>query len=293
MLTPEQVNAFQKLAAKIRMGAIRAIAESDGHSGHLGGSMSICDLLAVLYGGVMDVDPKQPQKFDRDTFVLSKGHTAPALYGALAAAGFFPGDVLSTMNYGGTSLPSHADRLKVPGVDVTAGSLGQGLSIAVGITLANQIAGCDKYTYCVIGDGEAQEGQIWEAAMYAAHRKLDHLITFIDFNKKQLDGYVKDVCDLGNPDEKFQAFGWYVQRINGHDMEQIYDATTNAKAHKGQPSFIVLDTIKGKDALEFEEMMFNHAVPVSVEQYESLKHHFSAELSELSRTLNFSNGGGN
>jgi len=282
MLNPEQLKALSELAVKIRAGAIRAIAESDGGSGHLGGSMSICDVLAVLYGNVMDVDPKDPKKFDRDLFVLSKGHCAPALYGALAATGFFPEEVLSTMNYGGTSLPSHADRLKVPGVDVTAGSLGQGLSIAVGLTLANQLAKCDKYTYCIIGDGESQEGQIWEAAMYAAHRKLDHLITFIDFNKKQLDGYVKDVCDIGDPGEKFKAFGWYVQRVDGHDLAQIHEAIMNAKAHQGQPSFIVLDTVKGKDALDYETMMFNHAVPVPAEKYEDLMQHFATELAALS-----------
>lgn len=198
------------------LGAVRAIAESVAHAGHLGGSMSIAEVLTVLYGEVMHIDPKHPKRQDRDTLVLSKGHSAPGLYGVLAATSFFSDDLLSTMNYGGTNLPSHADILKVPGVDATAGSLGQGLSIAVGMAMANRLTECSRYAYCIIGDGESQEGQIWEAAMYAAHQNLDHLITFMDYNKKQLDGYVDDICSLGNPAEKFKAFGRNVWSVDGH-----------------------------------------------------------------------------
>lgn len=278
MLEKEKIVELNKFAAKIRLGAVRAIAESVVHAGHLGGSMSIAEVLAVLYGEVMDVDSKEPKKQMRDTLVLSKGHSAPGLYGALAAKGYFSEDVLSTMNYGGTNLPSHADMLKVPGVDATAGSLGQGLSIAVGIAIANRLIDCDKYSYCIIGDGESQEGQIWEAAMYAAQQNLDHLVGFLDYNKKQLDGYVDDICSLGDPAEKFKAFGWNVWAVDGHDVEQIYDAIVAAKDSKGKPSMIILNTIKGKDALDFENVTYNHAGPVLPDFYERLKAHFQAKI---------------
>lgn len=278
MLNEERVAELNRLAAKIRLGAVRAIAESVVHAGHLGGSMSIAEVLAVLYGEIMYVDPTDPHKADRDTLVLSKGHSAPGLYGALAAKGFISEDVLSTMNYGGTQLPSHADMLKVPGIDATAGSLGQGLSIAVGIALANRLLDCKRYSYCIIGDGESQEGQIWEAALYAAQQKADHVIAFLDYNKKQLDGYVDDICSLGDPAGKFKAFGWDVQTVDGHNVAEIYDAVIAAKSQTGKPSMIVLNTVKGKDALEFENAVYNHAGPIFPEFYERLKAHFQTKI---------------
>lgn len=278
MLNEEKVMELNRLAAKIRLNAVRAIAESVAHAGHLGGSMSIAEVLAVLYGEVMNIDPKKPKKYDRDTLILSKGHSAPGLYGALAATGFFDEELLSTMNYGGTNLPSHADMQKVPGVDATAGSLGQGLSIALGIALANRLTECDKYSYCIIGDGEAQEGQIWEAAMYAAQQNLSHLIAFLDYNKKQLDGFVDDICSLGNPEEKFKAFGWNVWMVDGHDVKKIYEAVSEARQSREKPSMIILNTIKGKDALEFENVLYNHAGPITPEFYEALKTYFQKKI---------------
>lgn len=278
MLDNTQKYELKNLAVKIRMGAVHAIAKAVLPAGHIGGAMSIAEVLAVLYGKEMDTDPADPKKFDRDTLVLSKGHTAPALYAVLAEKGFFPREWLDTMNYGGTNLPSHVDRLKVPGVDATAGSLGQGLSIALGIALANRIAGCDRYSYCIVGDGESQEGQVWEAAMYAAHEKVDHLIAFVDWNKKQLDGDLSEVCDMGSFEEKFRAFGWFAQTVDGHDVEQIDDAIQRAKAQSGKPSVIVLDTVKGKDALDIETLKYNHVAPIGPEKYDQLMAHFQSEL---------------
>lgn len=280
MLNTIQKKELNNLAVKIRMNAVHAIAKAILPAGHIGGAMSIAEVLAVLYGVEMDVDPKEPGKFERDTLVLSKGHTAPALYGVLAEKGFFPKDWLDTMNFGGTNLPSHVDRLKVPGVDATAGSLGQGLSIALGIALANRIVGCEKYSYCIVGDGEAQEGQVWEAAMYAAHQKADHLIAFIDWNKKQLDGDLTEICDMMDFEDKFRSFGWHAQTVNGHDVEAIYDAIENAKTMQGKPSVIVLDTVKGKDALDIETMKYNHVAPIDGEKYKQLMAHFERKLEQ-------------
>ncbi|MBQ8881424.1 MAG: transketolase [Oscillospiraceae bacterium] len=250
---------FEKLkrfSADIRIWTIREIAEAG--FGHIGGSASIADVLAVLYGGMMKIDPQNPKWEDRDWFVLSKGHCAPALYAALALKGFFPMDWLKTLNKGGTSLPSHADMQRVPGIDMSTGSLGQGISAAVGIAYANRLQGRDSWTYCILGDGECNEGQVWEACQTANHFKLDHFITFVDWNKKQLDGTVKEVCDPVDLEAKFRAFGFGAETVKGYDVQAIWEAIQRAKLDSGKPHCIVLDTYKGIGVPLAEAEAFNH-----------------------------------
>jgi len=246
----------KELSRDIRIGLVRAIGSAG--FGHIGGSASIADVLAVLYGGVMNVRPDDPQWPDRDRFVLSKGHCAPALYSALALRGFFPMEWLSTLNQPGTRLPSHADGRLVPGVDMSTGSLGQGLSAAVGIALGNRVQGRGSWTYCVIGDGETNEGEIWEGCEVAHHLKLDHLIVFVDWNKKQLDGRLEDIVDPLDLETKFRAFGFDVQTTCGYDVEAIYHAVQRAKSVAGKPHLILLDTYKGLGINFAEAEEFNH-----------------------------------
>jgi len=250
------IAAMRRLSADIRIETIRALTEA-GY-GHIGGSMSIADVLGVLYGGMMRVRPQQPDWDERDILVLSKGHCGPGLYAALALRGYFPMEYLKEINKGGTHLPSHCDRLKTPGIDMTTGSLGQGMSSAEGIAFANRMKGLDSYTYCIIGDGECQEGEIWEAAELAVQLKLDHFIVFIDDNKKQLDGPVDAVRAGQDLAAKWSAFGWHVQRTTGYDAEAICRSIDIAKAEEGMPSLIVLDTIKGLGADFAEKAAFNH-----------------------------------
>ena len=250
---------FEKLtrfSADIRIWTIRQIAEAG--FGHIGGSASIADVLAVLYGDIMKIDPKNPQWEDRDWFVLSKGHCAPALYATLALKGFFPMDWLKTLNKGGTSLPSHADMLRVPGVDMSTGSLGQGISAAVGIAYANRLQGRDNWTYCIVGDGECNEGQVWEACQTACHFNLDHFMVFVDWNKKQLDGTVKEICNPVDFEAKFRAFGFDVETVKGYDVQAIWEAIGRAKQNIGKPHCIILDTYKGLGVPLAEAEAFNH-----------------------------------
>ncbi len=247
---------MKRFSADIRIELIKQLAEAG--FGHIGGSASIADVLAVLFGGVMKIDPKNPNWEDRDWFVLSKGHSGPALYSALALNGYFPMEMLATLNKEDTCLPSHCDRLKTPGIDMTTGSLGQGISAAVGIALGNTLKGKDSYTYCITGDGELQEGQVWEAAQTAAHYKLDHFITFVDDNKKQIDGCIPQVCEPMDIAEKFKAFGFDTRKVKGYDVEEIYHAIQEAKAVKGKPHVIILDTFKGLGVCFAEREDFNH-----------------------------------
>lgn len=249
------------LAAAIRKNILRTIASKG--SGHVGGSLSIADLLAVLYSGVMNVDPENPQKEDRDIIVLSKGHAGPALYAVLAEKGFFPKDMLDTLNQNRTTLPSHTDRLKTPGVDVTTGSLGQGASLAAGSAFADQIDGKKNTTYLILGDGELDEGQVWESALFTASKKITNLITIVDANGKQLDGKTDDVCSLGSIEDKFRAFGYHVISVeNGNDTGAIYRAIQEAKKEREQPSVLVLHTVKGAGVKKFEEMENCHSTKV-------------------------------
>lgn len=248
--------SIERFSADIRIWTVREIAEAG--FGHIGGSASIADVLAVLYGGMMNIDPKRPDWEERDWFVLSKGHCAPALYATLALKGYFPMEWLKTLNKGGTNLPSHADRLRVPGVDMSTGSLGQGISAAAGICLANRLMGRDSWTYCVVGDGECNEGQVWEACQTAAHQKLDHFVVFVDWNKKQLDGRLETVCNPISFEEKFRAFGFDAATVKGYDVRAIWEAVENAKARPGKPHCIILDTIKGLGVKIAEEQERNH-----------------------------------
>lgn len=253
---------MKQIAKEIRTLTVECIASIG--QGHIGGSLSIVDVLTVLYYKHMNVDPKNPKKLGRDRLVLSKGHAGPALYATLAHKGYFDKSELKTLNRLGTNLPSHCDMNKTPGVDMTAGSLGQGLSCACGMAIASKMDQDNAYIYCIIGDGESQEGQIWEASMFASHRKLDNLIVFLDNNKLQLSGYTKDVMNIGNAASKWESFGFYVQEIDGHDLEQIDIAIQNAKINKGKPSMIVLNTVKGKGIKYAEDAApANHSMPLS------------------------------
>jgi len=234
--------------------------------GHIGGAMSIVETLAALYGGELRCDPDNPGWEGRDRLVMSKGHAGPALYATLCLRGFFPREVLLELNQGGGRLPSHCDMHKTPGVDMTTGSLGQGMSTAIGIALGARLNNSDIYTYLVLGDGELNEGQVWEGAMFAAHYKLGSLIAFIDWNKLQLDGYTKEVMDMGDIEEKFKAFGWHVQTVNGHDPGLIKAAVIEAKKVTGAPSAIVLDTIKGYGCGFAETATANHHMNFTQEQ---------------------------
>lgn len=259
------IDFLKEKAFEIRCLTINEIASFG--SGHIGGAMSICDLLSYLYFDAMNIDPENPRKEDRDRLVLSKGHAGPALYATLALRGFFPIDLLSTLNQGGTMLPSHADMTKTPGIDFTAGSLGQGISAAVGIALSNRIKGINAYTYAIVGDGESQEGQVWEAAELAGAQKLDKFIVFIDVNKQQLDGYTKSIIpeELGDQIERWRSFGFDTECVNGHDISEIKRAVEDTKKREGKPHAIVLDTIKSWGYAPGEGKENNHSMPVSKE----------------------------
>lgn len=257
---------LERFSADIRIETTRAIGEAG--FGHIGGSASIADVLAVLYGGMMKIDPKRPKWEDRDWMVLSKGHCAPALYATLALKQYFPMEWLKTVNKPGTNLPSHADCKKVPGVDMSTGSLGQGMSSAVGIAMANHYRKKESYTYCIIGDGEANEGEIWEACESANHYQLDHLIVFVDWNKKQLDGRLETVCDPVNLEDKFRAFGFDSRTVCGYDVKAIWEGIEAAKAVRGKPHAIVLDTVKGCGVPLAEAQEFNHYLTFGREEAE-------------------------
>jgi len=237
--------------------------------GHVGGCLSVADVLAVLYFDAMNIDPKNPQAEDRDRLVLSKGHAGPALYAALAERGYFDISWLHTLNQPCTSLPSHCDMLRTPGVDMTAGSLGQGISCAVGMAKAGKVFKKDYTVYCIVGDGESQEGQVWEASMAASHLKLDNLILFLDYNKMQIDGMVEDINTLESPVSRWKAFGYFVQEVDGHDVESVANAIQLAKQQKGLPKMIVLNTVKGKGVSFVEQAgPANHNMTISSEQLE-------------------------
>ena len=245
---------LEQKAKRIRQLTISCIASLG--VGHVGGALSICDVLAVLYSGAMHVDPANPKMEGRDRLVLSKGHAGPALYAALANEGFFPLDELSTLNKPGTKLPSHADMRLTTGIDMTAGSLGQGFSCAVGIAAGSKLRKDHATIYAIIGDGESQEGTIWEAAMSAAHYQLDNLIAFTDYNHCQIDGTVEDVAGMVRLEEKWNAFGWSTLSIDGHDVMAIEAAIAAAKAQRGlkKPIMIILNTVKGKGVTYAEKL---------------------------------------
>lgn len=254
----EDILGLKKLAAHIRYDAIMAIKNVG--QGHIGGSLSIADLLAVLYGKQLRYKSEDPNWDDRDWVVLSKGHAGPALYSALAIKGFFKEDTLLTLNNGGTSLPSHPDRLKTPGVDVTTGSLGQGTSQAAGVATGLKMSKKSSYVYLIVGDGELNEGQCWEAFQYIASNKLDNLILIIDENKKQLDGDTKDIINPFDIEAKVRSFGFTTLKVKGDDINSIDAAIDYLKAIKNTAKCIILDSIKGAGVPLFAEMDNNHSV---------------------------------
>lgn len=263
----QNVNEVRKFAVEIRKETIKSIGNLG--VGHIGGALSIVDLLAVLYGGEMNIDPKDHQKDDRDMLVVSKGHAGPAVYATLALKGYFPVEMLDTLNRPGTNLPSHCDMNRTPGIDMTTGSLGQGASSAMGIACGNRLKGYNNYTYLILGDGEIEEGQVWEAAIFANAKKLSNVIAFVDYNKCQIDDYVENLCAMGDVAEKFNSFGWYAQNVeDGNDVEQIAAAIANAKAQCNKPSVIVLNTVKGKGYSKIENALGSHNMPVTAEMVE-------------------------
>ena len=253
-----------KVANEVRKGVLTAV--HGAKSGHPGGSLSAADIFTYLYFEEMNIDPADPKKEDRDRFVLSKGHTAPGLYSALAHRGFFPVEDLETLRHLGSYLQGHPCLDKIPGVDMSTGSLGQGVSAAVGMALGGKMTDEKFRVYSLLGDGEIQEGQVWEMAMFAAHRKLGNLIGFTDYNKLQIDGATDDVCSLGDIVAKYKAFGWDCVMVNGHDVAAIHDAIEAAKTVKDKPSMIILDTIKGKGISALEGKASCHNANINAEQ---------------------------
>lgn len=243
MLAKQEMQELRRFSVRIRMETLRTIASIG--SGHVGGALSIADVLAVLYGKQLRHDPQRPDWAERDRLVVSKGHAGPAVYAALALRGFFPMEQLQTLNRLGTRLPSHCDHRLTTGIDITTGSLGQGASAAAGAALALRMDGKGSRVFLILGDGELDEGQVWEMALFAAHRGLSNLIAFVDNNHLQIDGTTDEVCALGDIADKFRAFGWFAQAVDGHDVEAIDRAVDAAKAQNSQPSVIVLDTVKG------------------------------------------------
>ncbi len=270
---------LQKIACRIRMGVIEGTFCAK--SGHPGGSLSIAEDLAYLYWKEMRVDPKNPGWEDRDRLVLSKGHCAPALYAALALKGYFPWDELKSLRHTGALLQGHPDMKHIPGVDMSTGSLGQGISAACGMALAAKIDGKDSRVYTILGDGEIEEGQVWEAAMFAAHYKLDNLCAIVDNNNLQIDGTVEEVMSPYPITDKFAAFGWNVITIDAHDFDQIEAAMNAAKAVKGKPTVLVQKSVKGKGVSFMENQVSWHGAAPNAEQYETAMAELNAALAEL------------
>ena len=279
MLTEKRVEELEKFATDIRIQTIRQM-ETRGF-GHMGGAMSICDLLSVLYGEQMKYDADNPEWEERDWLICSKGHAGPAVYAALALKGFFPMDWLDTLNQPGTRLPSHCDHSKTPGIDVTTGSLGQGLACAVGMALAGKMNHKDYKVFSVVGDGEAQEGEIWEAANTAHKYQLDNLIVFMDYNGLQIDGPCDQVMPNRDLGEKFRAFGFEVIEIDGHNMEEICATLEKCYASKnGKPKCIYAHTIKGKGVSFMENSVSWHGVAPNEEEHAKAMQELQAQIIE-------------
>ncbi len=278
-----RIRELQIVATKIRKFALTGIYNAC--AGHPGGSLSIADVLSVLYFEVMNVNPENPLDENRDRFVLSKGHAAPALYGALAERGFFPVADSVKLRKIDSYLQGHPDMKLIPGVDMSTGSLGQGISAACGIAIAGKLDKKDYRVYSILGDGETQEGQVWEAAMFAAHYKLDNLTAFLDLNGLQIDGKITDVMSPLPIDEKFRAFNWHVITVDGHDIEALYNAICEAKTIKDKPTMIIMNTTKGKGISFMENMANWHGVAPKEEEYKLALAELDAKLDELEGTL--------
>ncbi len=256
---------LMKTANEVRKGIVTAVHSAK--AGHPGGSLSAADIFTYLYFEEMNIDPKEPKKADRDRFVLSKGHTAPGLYSVLAQRGYFPVEDLKTLRHTGSYLQGHPDMKHIPGVDMSSGSLGQGISAAVGMAIAGKLDNADYRVYTLLGDGEIQEGQVWEAAMLAAHKKLDNLVVIVDNNNLQIDGAIDEVNSPYPIDKKFEAFNFHVINIDGNDFDQIDAAFKEAKTVKGCPTAIIAKTIKGKDVSFMENQAGWHGKAPNEEEY--------------------------
>lgn len=256
---------LMKTANEVRKGIVTAVHSAK--AGHPGGSLSAADIFTYLYFEEMNIDPKEPKKADRDRFVLSKGHTAPGLYSVLAQRGYFPVEDLKTLRHTGSYLQGHPDMKHIPGVDMSSGSLGQGISAAVGMAIAGKLDNADYRVYTLLGDGEIQEGQVWEAAMLAAHKKLDNLVVIVDNNNLQIDGAIDEVNSPYPIDKKFEAFNFHVINIDGNDFDQIDAAFKEAKTVKGCPTAIIAKTIKGKDVSCMENQAGWHGKAPNDEEY--------------------------
>ena len=275
----EKKKSLMLSANNVRKMALEAVYSAK--AGHPGGSLSVADIITYLYLEEMNVDPKNPKDENRDRFVLSKGHCTPALYGVLAEKGFFPKEDIKTFRQIDSYLQGHPDLKGVPGVDMSTGSLGQGISAACGMAMAAKLDKKDYRVYTVLGDGECEEGQVWEAAMFAAHYNLDNLIAFVDFNGLQIDGKIEDVINPTPFDKKFEAFGWNVLTIDAHNFDEIEKALADAKAVKGKPSVIIAKSVKGKNVSFMENKAEWHGSAPNQEQYEQA----IAELNEIEKKL--------
>lgn len=269
---------LQKIACKVRMGVIEGTYNAK--SGHPGGSLSISDLVTYLYFNKMNIDPNVPEMADRDRLVLSKGHTAPALYSVLAQKGYFSADELKTLRHIGAMLQGHPC-IHTPGVDMSSGSLGQGISAACGMALAGKLDGKSYKVYAILGDGEIEEGQVWEAAMFAAHYKLDNLVAVVDNNGLQIDGKITEVCSPEPITDKFAAFGWHVITMDGHDFDDIDRAFAETEKISGKPVAIIQKSVKGKGVSFMENQVGWHGTAPNKEQYEQAMAELSAQLKEL------------
>ena len=252
----EKLKEIEKLASKIRINTLKSLTHLG--FGHYGGSLSVVEVLAVLYGGVMNINPEDPNWKGRDYFVLSKGHAGPALYATLALKGFFPVEEIYTLNQNGTNLPSHPDRLKTKGVDATTGSLGQGISIATGIATALKMDKKSNRVFSIIGDGEINEGQCWEAFQFIAHHNLNNLTVFLDYNKQQLDGTLEEIIKPFSFENKLKAFEFDTVTIKGDDIKGIYEMVKNPRKENEKPLFVILDTVKGQGVEYIEKMKNSH-----------------------------------
>lgn len=268
-MNEQTLQRLESTAKDIRNNIVEMIGEAK--SGHPGGSLSAVEIVAYLYFEAMTIDPMEPNWADRDRFVLSKGHAAPVLYAALAQRGFFPLEELQTLRKLGSKLQGHPDMKKVKGVDMSTGSLGTGFSTCIGMALASRLDKRDNYIYTLLGDGELQEGQVWEAAMAAGHYGLDHLIAFVDNNGLQIDGNIADVLSPEPIDAKFAAFGWHVQVIDGHDFEAIAQGIAEAKKTPGKPHVLIAHTVKGKGVSFMENQASWHGSAPSAEQVAQAK----------------------
>ena len=278
-MTNQEILEMQKIACKVRIWTIEGVFNAK--SGHPGGSLSAADMMTYLYFKEMNVDPKNPKDPDRDRFVLSKGHCCPALYAVLALKGYFSTDEIKVLRHIGAMLQGHPDMKGTPGVDMSSGSLGQGVSAACGMALAGKLDNKDYRVYAMLGDGECEEGQVWEAAMFASHMKLDNLCLIVDFNGLQIDGHVNDVAGLEPLDEKFAGFGFEVIKIDGNDLKEIETALEKAKTVKGKPTVIIANTVKGKGISYMENQVGWHGKAPNADEYKIAMDELNAQLKKL------------